>query len=1081
VNGLTSEQFGRAVLLAQGDFEAFIRADANERALLLEKLTGSDIYARVGRRAFEKARDLQAALDDLYRQIAAQNGLSDEERAAAEAERNDAAAAEQAADAVLSVLKEAQRWEEREAELAKELARAQQAVTDGEVALDGAEPRRTALARARQAARLIPAWIASSEAVRNHAEAGERVAAEEQTLAAAQTAKQDAETREGDARTALTACTTEQAALAPVLRQARELDLRLAEAETQRMQADDEARRRRAEAITAEEERERHTTARDATTRDHAAAQDWLTAHDNIGKAAARRGDIASHLADHARSAATLAVLSEQMPQLKQAEQQALSSWDKAGDALSGAQEAHAAAGKALASAEAVLPPDSHLDALTATRERLLGIETLLRSEAEARQRREDTDRALASTRAMVLDTERDQAKQAAQEAELAARLPLLSDNLGEARHQFDLVAAALDGAAAGLREKLREGDPCPVCGSAEHHLELFTGELEKQLGPLREAAAAQEAELAIATEAHGRAELAAASLANRFDLLRRQQIEQAAALDRAVQALEQASVATNKAAEAEALATARETLPDEVTARLAGNEQERAALQAARDRAATARRDEQTARDALDMARSDHGSARDALALAARAHEEAGRDLASAQQDADRLALVLDRWLAPLADWRSLADAANWLATECSAWDAQRRACEALAAALPGLNQAATRSESAAEHAGQLASDAEQALSRATEVHAALQTKRSALLGGEAADAVEQRLTEAQDDAGRILQGAATALAAAAQAALATEIRLGECRKARAAAAQEESVRQAALANALTAAGLTTEEVAAVHAQGEASLDSEAEALAALQRALDNARALSAERDRVLAAHRASGRPDMLGADLVATLATAEADHATTVRRLQEAELRLRMDDAVRTRTEALRAELERKNAEADIWLRLNDLIGDRTGAIFRRFAQGLTLERLLAHANAHLAELKPRFTLERGAGGEMLIQVIDNDMGGEVRGLHNLSGGERFLVSLALALGLAAMSTTGGVRIESLFIDEGFGALDPASLGNAVALLEQLHATGRRVGVISHVEELKERIPVKIEVTPTGRGTSRIAVVGG
>jgi exonuclease SbcC len=106
---------------------------------------------------------------------------------------------------------------------------------------------------------------------------------------------------------------------------------------------------------------------------------------------------------------------------------------------------------------------------------------------------------------------------------------------------------------------------------------------------------------------------------------------------------------------------------------------------------------------------------------------------------------------------------------------------------------------------------------------------------------------------------------------------------------------------------------------------------------------------------------------------------------------------------------------------------------------------------------------------------------MAGEVRGLHNLSGGERFLVSLALALGLAEMSTTSGVSIESLFIDEGFGALDPASLGQAVALLEQLHASGRRVGVISHVEELKERIQVKIEVTPTGRGASRIEVIVG
>lgn len=114
------------------------------------------------------------------------------------------------------------------------------------------------------------------------------------------------------------------------------------------------------------------------------------------------------------------------------------------------------------------------------------------------------------------------------------------------------------------------------------------------------------------------------------------------------------------------------------------------------------------------------------------------------------------------------------------------------------------------------------------------------------------------------------------------------------------------------------------------------------------------------------------------------------------------------------------------------------------------------------------------------MMIQVIDYDMAGEVRGVHNLSGGERFLVSLALALGLAEMSTGRGLRIESLFIDEGFGALDSASLGQAISVLEQLHASGRRVGVISHVEEVKERIPVQVRVTPVARGRSEVNVTG-
>jgi hypothetical protein len=119
--------------------------------------------------------------------------------------------------------------------------------------------------------------------------------------------------------------------------------------------------------------------------------------------------------------------------------------------------------------------------------------------------------------------------------------------------------------------------------------------------------------------------------------------------------------------------------------------------------------------------------------------------------------------------------------------------------------------------------------------------------------------------------------------------------------------------------------------------------------------------------------------------------------------------------------------------------------------------------------SDLHPRYE-PRGPGSDLVLQVIDRNMADEVRGVHNLSGGERFLVSLALALGLASMASSRGVKVESLFIDEGFGALDSTNLAMAVSVLEQLQATGRRVGVISHVDELKERIAVKVEVTPVG-----------
>jgi exonuclease SbcC len=149
------------------------------------------------------------------------------------------------------------------------------------------------------------------------------------------------------------------------------------------------------------------------------------------------------------------------------------------------------------------------------------------------------------------------------------------------------------------------------------------------------------------------------------------------------------------------------------------------------------------------------------------------------------------------------------------------------------------------------------------------------------------------------------------------------------------------------------------------------------------------------------------------------------------------------------------------------------------RNFAQSLSLDLLLTHANRHLEDLARRYRLERVAGANLEIQVVDREMGDERRGVHSLSGGEMFLVSLALALGLSAMAagTSGG--IGTLFIDEGFGTLDPDSLDVALSCLEALQASGRQVGVISHVPAMVERIGAQIRVVPLGGGRSRVTVL--
>jgi len=174
---------------------------------------------------------------------------------------------------------------------------------------------------------------------------------------------------------------------------------------------------------------------------------------------------------------------------------------------------------------------------------------------------------------------------------------------------------------------------------------------------------------------------------------------------------------------------------------------------------------------------------------------------------------------------------------------------------------------------------------------------------------------------------------------------------------------------------------------------------------------------------------------------------------------------------------QIDAQKVKTNLWLGMNDLIGSADGKKFRVFAQSLTLDLLLGMANQHLESLAPRFSLMRVPSSEMELQVIDRDMGDDIRGVNSISGGESFLVSLALALGLSSLAS-GTTQIGSLFIDEGFGTLDQDTLDMALSMLDSLQASGRMVGIISHIASLTERIGTRIVVSPISIGTSRVSV---
>lgn len=167
----------------------------------------------------------------------------------------------------------------------------------------------------------------------------------------------------------------------------------------------------------------------------------------------------------------------------------------------------------------------------------------------------------------------------------------------------------------------------------------------------------------------------------------------------------------------------------------------------------------------------------------------------------------------------------------------------------------------------------------------------------------------------------------------------------------------------------------------------------------------------------------------------------------------------------------------ECNRWAKLDELIGSADGKKFRTFAQGLTLQRLVLLANRHLHALNDRYTIAKEKDKDLELAIIDGYKANQYRSVNTLSGGESFLVSLALALGLSDLAGKN-TQIHSLFIDEGFGTLDANTLDIAIQTLENLQSQGKIIGIISHVQELKERIGTQIRVEKIGSGRSTIRI---
>jgi exonuclease SbcC len=1116
--GLSFEQFTRSVLLAQNEFSAFLRTDENERGELLETLTGSAVYSDISRRAYERWRVEQEAMRRLTARLQDQAPLSPDERTELDAGHAAAQAALTAAEARRAGLERHLRWHQELDRLRAAETQADGALAHARTQVDAAAERgrRLATLDAVQPARALVADLNRLAGEQRQVQA--QLAAGEHDLARALDAQQQAARGLMDAERKLEAAEEAQRAAAPQLDRAKALDATLetlAPAHAKARTAADGVRAESSQAQAALQTKAAELETSRRTLQDTGA---WLAAH-------VARETLATQWTRW----------DQRLAQAEQAARQDAASIKALDDARTGAEQAAAMAQR---TAHALASSIELLDVREAARKQatdaLHGIDgDALRAERRTLDKRREhlasldhTWQALRTNRGRLADLDAQtaqatQARAAAQDGLDTARAAGIALDAAVVQAERMLKSAQL--ACADGVEKLRatlvDGDACPVCGGTEHPYRHQDDRLHAVLDNLSAELAARRAEQRANVDQQAGQRAAFDAAGERLAALARERDNLAAALAQLDAEWAENSLAAEVPGEDDGIDACGRWL----AAELAGlrTSYENLETRDADLRRAVLARD--AAQQAWDQANREHARLLDAAQTAQGTLARLDAEIAALAARREAAAAALAQLLAELdpvlaeacgdgwqGHWQR--DPAGWRqarAHDAREWNDQAARQARLQGAIGTLDAEHAALAGSVEHARQRLADTDAEFARLDAELAARRAERAELFEGRAARDVEQVLTAAVSAA----RDAVNACQAASLQAAQSEARV---REAQALAAGRIASLQGELADAgerlaqwiqdfdgsdPALESVANEQQLAVLLQvGAAWIAQERAALQELDTAVRQATAVLAERRTQREQH------ERLREELVPALPDTETDEnagdghgqaqdvdtvAAALRRAQTERdaahesaaglaMRIREDDQRRERARAMMAEIERQRAIEDRWAKLAELIGSADGKKFRNYAQQFTLDVLLGYANTHLSQLARRYRLERVvsmAGPSLSLMVRDQDMGGEVRSVNSLSGGESFLVSLALALGLASLSSNR-VKVESLFIDEGFGSLDSDTLGVAMDALDALQSLGRKVGVISHVQEMTERIATKVLVRPAGGGSSAVTV---
>lgn len=1074
--GLSFDQFKRSVMLSQGDFAAFLKSKPNERAQTLEQITGTQIYSLLSTKVYDLAEEQKKLFEDKQREVELSPVLDDAVVLTKQEQLKGITEEAKVLETQISKIEKESRWISETAELRNQFLRVKAELERLKENRNEFFRKENVVRLAEHAQNILPIFntLIDKQSLREDS-IKEKSAAENELVNATKSLKE----KDFNFKAAEEALNNENlqkpkklalfsqiefldAEISPLIKSSRLAQEEKIKLENETSDCKDHLNKAKEDIRKLEEDREK---------------RDLERKEDIKGAFLYQRKD---ELRDCKITAETLSA------------------------ALADAE------GKADKASETVKSQEKEAEALRIRKEKIASVieaDKVLLKEAEKRLSEildgktldELTQEQLSfSEQIPLLEAVKsalkavcDQKEEIVRQEDVMQRDSAELDNWSSKKEGYEKEIQSLTSRQEELealvqideltkvRAELKEGEPCPVCGSLEHP---FAANLPPEVATAKERLAVVKEESTDLQKNQKEADRKIDVLKDRILVSEKRLKELRKNLDLAEEELTlkcgRAGLTREGVTEeaAAVLITKKESLLIDIKKRIAKARDAESKAAAAKEKIAGTTEELHRAEMVFSNAQTKFESAKSLLAQAQTGREKARTELeqfwrktakeyGSVITDGELFAHnpeLFKRWIAKAAKYEELLESCREIENSLAIKKGT----------LPGLVESVERLEKSSREKSD----------QAAELQTELKTKqlqRDKLFGTKlveierkAYERLLSQLAEAKDQAYENLSKARSVQAAAEQRLKTAEQRSAEAEK-----------------NLLSAKTEWTDALKKEKFESEedwrrARLDSEA--INALHKEITDYKAQSrsaadrfSEADKKLAEKESQKLTDKSLEVLEAEKREASAEKEKLLEQKGELQKELKTDEEARIKRAGIEDELKKLKHQVAVWDRLNTLVGSSSGDKYRRYVQSLVLLTLLKNANVELTKLHSRYRLVKG-GGDMEIKVIDSDLADQERPTDNLSGGETFIVSLALALGLAQMASNN-VRIDSLFLDEGFGTLDDDSLEKALNALSSLNAQGKTVGLISHVDQIKERIPSKIVVKRSAQpGVSRLEGAG-